>query len=107
MGIRFKILISAFLILGSLYFLFQGLTLGQDFLIPIVTAFILAMLMNPVAQKFMKWGVGRVWAVLFSDFIVVLFIAFMVFLLAAQANRVAQNWSQIEENLQPQIEKVQ
>lgn len=107
MGIRFKILLSAFLILGSLYFLFNGLVSGQDFLIPLVTAMILAMLMNPVAQKLMKWGVGRVWAVLLSDLIVVLFIASMIFLLAAQANQIAQNWEQIEKTVQPRIEQVQ
>jgi predicted PurR-regulated permease PerM len=107
MGLRFKILLSAFLILGSLFFLFFGLVQGKSFLIPIVTAAILAMLMNPVAHKMMKWGMGRVWAVLVSDLVVVLFIAFMIFLLVAQANQVAQNWSQIEKTLQPKIEQVQ
>ncbi|WP_291858578.1 AI-2E family transporter [Marinilabilia sp.] len=107
MGIRLKILLSAFLLLGSLYFLFHGLVSGQGFLIPVVTAVILAMLMNPVAQKLMKWGVKRVWAVLLSDLVVVLFIAFVIFLLAAQANQVVQNWSQIEKALRPKIEKVQ
>ncbi len=106
MGIRFKILLSAFLILGSLYFLFHGLVAGQDFLVPVVTALILAFLMNPVAQKLMKWGIGRFWAVLISDLIVVLFFAFMIFLLAAQANRVVKNWSQIEKSLKPKIEWV-
>lgn len=107
MGIRFKILLSVFLILGSLYFLFHGLVSGQNFLIPLVTAVILSMLMNPVAQKLMKWGVGRLWAVLLSDLVVVLFIGFMIILLAAQANQVAQNWDQIEKNVKPKIEKVQ
>ncbi len=65
------------------------------------------MLMFPVAKRFMKWGIGRAWAILFSDLIVVLFIAFMIFLLVAQANNVASNWPEIQEKLQPKIEQAQ
>lgn len=61
--------------------------------------------MYPVAKRFMKWGIGRAWAILFSDLIIMLSIAFMIFLLAAQANNVASNWPKIQEKLQPKIEQ--
>ncbi|MFW6248349.1 MAG: AI-2E family transporter [Bacteroidota bacterium] len=102
---NFKILIVIFLITGSLYFIFIGLIRGMGFLVPLVTAVILAMVVAPVAEKFRNWGVKKVWAVLLADLVVVLFIAFMVFLLAAQANQVASNWSEIEKRLKPKLEQ--
>ncbi|MFW5832334.1 MAG: AI-2E family transporter, partial [Prolixibacteraceae bacterium] len=106
-GKKFKIVLSVFLVTGSLYFIFVGLTSGMDFFVPLVTAIILAMVMNPVASRLRKWGVSKVIAVLLSDLIIIAFIGFMVFLMAAQANRVAENWSQIEKRMEPKIEKVQ
>ncbi len=104
---NFKILLIVFLVTGSLYFVFIGLTSGKDFLIPIVTAVILAMVMAPVSAKFREWGVKKVWAVFFSDLVVVAFIAFMIFLFADQANQVADNWSQIENRIKPKVEQAQ
>lgn len=107
MGTRLKIILVAFLLVGFLYFLFHGLTSGKTFLIPVTTAIILSMVMNPVALKFKKWGIGWGWAVLMADLIVILFLAFMVFLLAAQANQVANNWPEIESRIKPRIESVE
>jgi predicted PurR-regulated permease PerM len=106
-GKNFKIILVIFLITGSLYFIINGLVLGKTFLVPVVTAIILSMLMSPVAAKFQQWGLARGWAVFLSDLIVVAFIAFMVFLLVAQANRIAGNWPEIESRLQPKIEQAQ
>ncbi|MFW5758445.1 MAG: AI-2E family transporter, partial [Bacteroidota bacterium] len=91
---------------GSLYFIFIGLIRGMGFLVPLVTAVILAMVVAPIAGKLRHWGVKKVWAVLLADLVVVLFIAFMVFLLAAQANQVAGNWPEIEKRLKPKAEQV-
>ncbi len=58
-GKSFKILLSVFLITGSLYFIFIGLTHGKSFLVPLFTAIILAMVMAPVAVKFQTWGISK------------------------------------------------
>lgn len=102
-----KLILVPFLILGSLYFLFIGLSRGKAFLIPLTTAIILSMVMSPVAKKLTGWGVARGLAVFLADLVVVLFIGFMIFLLVAQGNKVAENWSQIESRLKPKIEQVQ
>jgi predicted PurR-regulated permease PerM len=107
MNARFKIILNTFLILGSLYFLFMGLIHGKNFLIPITTAIILSMLMNPVASWFMRKGIGRVWAVLLSDIMIVVFISFMVFLLVKQVSNVVERWPEVEKNVQPHIRKAQ
>ena len=107
MSKRLKLILVPFLILGSLYFLFIGLSRGKAFLIPLTTAIILSMVMSPVAKKLTGWGVARGLAVFLADLVVVLFIAFMIFLLVAQGNKVADNWSQIESRLKPKIEQVQ
>jgi predicted PurR-regulated permease PerM len=106
-GKNFKIILIIFLLTGSLYFILTGLVLGKTFLIPLVTAIVLSMVMGPVAARFQKWGLSRGWAVLFADLIVVAFIAFMVFLLVAQANQIAGNWPEIEKRLKPKIEEAQ
>lgn len=106
-GKRLKFTLSLFLITGSLYFIFVGLTSGKGFFIPLFTAMILAMVMNPVAMKLKKWGVNKALSVLISDLIIVAFIGFLIFLLAAQANRVADNWPEVEKRLEPKIEKAQ
>ena len=107
MSKKFKFLLTTFLILGSLYFLFIGLSSGKGFLIPLTTAIILSMVMNPVAALFRKWGIGKGWAVFLADFVIVLFLGFMMFLLIGQANNVAKNWPQIQKSLKPKIEQAQ
>lgn len=107
MNNRFKIVLFSFLILGTLFFLFVGLTKGKSFLIPLTTAIILSMVMNPVAVKIHSWGISRGWAIFLADFLIVLFIAVMIFMLAIQAGKVAENWPQIQKKLQPKIEQVQ
>lgn len=107
MGKRLKILLVAFLLVGFLYFLFMGLTGGKDFLKPFTTAIILSMVMSPIAYKLKGWGITWGLAVFLTDLVLVLFIAFMIFLLAAQANQVADNWPKIESRIKPKIENVQ
>ncbi len=107
MGKRFKIILVAFLLTGTLYFLFNGLIKGKSFLIPLVTAVVLGMVMNPVALKLKNWGLNWGLSVFISDFIIVCFIAFMIFLLAAQTSQIAGNWTEIQDRLNPKIEKLQ
>lgn len=102
---KLKTILSIFLILGSLYFLFIGLSQGKSFLIPLTTAIILSMAMNPVAEKLMQWKLSQGWAVFISDLVIMAFIAMMFFLFVAQANKIASNWPQIEARLDPQIEQ--
>ncbi|RPI45536.1 MAG: AI-2E family transporter [Bacteroidetes bacterium] len=107
MSQRLKIILVTFLVLGSFFFLIIGLTRGKGFLIPLVTAMILSMVMNPVARKLKDWGLKWGLAVFLADLVIILFIGLMVFLLAAQGSQVVQNWSQIEERLKPRIQKVE
>lgn len=106
-GKKFEIILLTFLITGSLYFIFVGLVRGKAFFIPLVTAIILAMVMNPVASKLKKWGLNKGLAVLISDLIIVVFIGFLMFLMAAQGNLIAEKWPQIEKRMTPKVEKVQ
>lgn len=107
MSKRFTIILYAFLITGTLYFIFVGLIKGSSFLIPLTTAIILSMVMSPVSKKFQSWGVSRGLAIFLADLVVVLFIGLMIFLLAAQAGKVADNWPQIQSKLQPKIQQAQ
>jgi predicted PurR-regulated permease PerM len=65
------------------------------------------MVVFPVAKKLKEWGVKWGLAVLLADLLIVLFITFMIFLLAAQGNKIYNNWPQIESRLKPKFEKAQ
>lgn len=107
MSKKLKILLYAFLLTGTLFFIITGLIKGKSFLIPLVTAIVLGMVVFPLAKKMNKWGIKWGIAVLLADMVIVLFITFMVFLLAAQGNRIVNNWPEIESRLKPKIEKIQ
>ncbi|MFP4444245.1 MAG: AI-2E family transporter [Spirochaetia bacterium] len=107
MSSKFRIILYSFLVFGSLYFLFIGLTSAKSFLIPLIAAIILSMVINPVARRLKRWGVKWGIAVFLSDFIIVLVIGVVVFLLAVQASQVAEDWPQIEKRLRPKVEQVE
>jgi len=100
------ILITIGIVVG-LYFLFYGLSKAQGFLVPLVLAILVAMLMLPVASKLESWGVSRGWASFFSDLIILLFIAGLVWVLSFQVKSVAEDWPKIKEQLKPKITKVE
>ncbi|MFP4383754.1 MAG: AI-2E family transporter, partial [Spirochaetia bacterium] len=107
MSSKFRIILYSFLVFGSLYFLFIGLISAKSFLIPLLAAIILSMVINPVARRLKRWGVKWGIAVFLSDFIIVLVIGVVVFLLAVQASQVAEDWPQIEKRLRPKVEQVE
>lgn len=98
-----QLLLTIFLVLANMILMTIVLVYAKSFLIPFVTAIILAMIMNPIFKKLNNWGVPRTLAILISDLIIVLFISLMGFLLISQVNRLADNWPEIERKIHPEL----
>lgn len=71
--------------------------LGRPFLVTFFIAAILAMVLSPVMDWFMKKGMGRSWAVLACTFIVVLFFLALAGLLTYQVSLVTQDLPRMQQ----------
>ncbi len=63
--------------------------------------------MVPVSNKIESWGIGRGWAAFISSLILMSFFAGLFFIISAQAQRVAKDWPEMKEKLEPKIQQLQ
>lgn len=101
-----KILLYSTLTIVGLYFLFLSLVEAKAFLVPLVTAVILALLMVPLSKKMERGFMNRSWAAFVNTLI--LFIASLGFmaLVSFQIKNVVDEWPQIKETMQPKLEQL-
>lgn len=101
-----KLLLYSTLTILGLYFLFLGLTEAKAFLIPLVTAIILALLMVPLSRKMEKKFMSRPWAAFVNT--IILFLASVGFmaLVSFQIKNVINDWPQIKKTMQPKLEQL-
>ena len=81
--------------------------LGRPFLVTFFIAAILAMVLSPVMDWFMKKGVGRGWAVAACTFLVVLFFTVLGGLLTYQFNLISQDLPAMQEKATELLRQVQ
>lgn len=81
--------------------------LGRPFLVTFFIAIILAMVLSPVMDWFIKKGMGRGWAVVACTLIVVLFFTILAGLLTYQMNLIAKDLPRMEEKATELLERVQ
>ncbi|CAN5343011.1 AI-2E family transporter [soil metagenome] len=89
------LIILAIFLLGMIY--------GQNLLVPIVVGALLAMLLTPVMEKLMSWGVPRVPAAILSLMLIVLFIAGVFSLVSVQVYSFIQNSDELKQNADNRI----
>lgn len=99
------IIFSALSILAT-YVLFQGLIDAKGFLIPLVTAVVLALLMVPVAHKMEKSFSNRTASSLLNTLIILLVSIGFMALVSMQVKTVVDDWPKIKNTMEPKIEKV-
>ncbi len=80
-----------------------GLIYGQTLLVPIVVGALLAMLLTPVMDKLMGWGVPKVPAAILSLMLIVLFIAGVFSLVSVQIYSFVQNADELKQNAEMRI----
>lgn len=94
-----------YIILGT-FFLFLGLFKAKAFLAPLATAVILALLMVPLAQKMESGAMNRISASLLNTFILFLISVGFIALISLQVKRFMDDYSEIQQSLQPKIEQL-
>jgi len=88
-----------------LVFMFWGAIQAKSFLAPLLVAFILMLLILPMARRFEQWGLSKSLASLAGT--LSLFIISLGFftLVSAQIKNVVDKWDTIQETMEPKIEK--
>ncbi len=76
--------IKAPLVLIGLYLLFYLMALLQDVLVPFAFAGLIAILLNPLYNRFQKWKVPKILAILLTLLIAILVLAGVLFFLSSQ-----------------------
>ena len=102
----YKILMVFTLLVVGLYFLVMSLMGAPGFLRPFVLALLISMVLIPFSRKLESWGVNRLFSSLSDGLVSLLVIPLVIGLLAVQVNKVVEDWSEIKENLKPQVERV-
>lgn len=82
--LNYPFYIKAPLVLIGLYLLFYIISLLQDVLVPFAFAGLIAILLNPLYNRFQKWGVNKIVAILLTLFIAILVLAGILFFLSSQ-----------------------
>lgn len=101
-----QILLFGTLSIVGLYFLFMGLAEAKNFLVPLATAVILALLMTPLSRKMEKSFLNRTASSLLNTIILFLFSIGFFALVSMQVKTVVDQWPQIKETMTPKIERV-
>lgn len=93
----FPFYIQAPLILIGIYLFFNILFLLRDILVPFAFAGLIAILLNPVYNRFQKWRVPKIAAILLTILIAVLLVAGVLFFLSAQIAQFGEMIPQLKE----------
>ena len=101
-----QILIYGTLTILGFYFLFLSLAKASGFLIPLITALILALLMLPLSRRMERSFLNRTASSLISTFIVLLVSLGFLALVSMQVKTVVDDWSKIKETMKPKIENL-
>ena len=88
-----------FLLIGLVIILYYG----AGILIPLATAGLLAMMLSPVQDKLMSWGLSAGFAIGGAVLLLLTFFAALVIAVGAQAVNLADNWGEIEKNVGKQV----
>lgn len=100
-----KILFYSTLIIVGFYFLFSGLAKAKGFMAPLITAFILALVVLPLSQKMESKGIKRTYSSLLNVFMLFLISVGFMALISFQMKSFVDDWSQIKNTMEPKVEQ--
>lgn len=88
---------KASLLLVGLYVLISMLYIAQDIIVPLVFAVIIAIVLHPVVNFFVRLKINRVLSIIITIFLTFLIIASVAALLISQASQFSQSWPTLVE----------
>ena len=101
-----KILLYTTLSVLGAYFGFLAIAHSKEFLAPLLTACILALVVLPLATVLEKVGMRRNYSSLFNTFLLFLFSVGFMALLSYQAKSFVDEWPLIKETMEPEVEEL-
>ena len=101
-----NLLTKTALILIILVLFFGGIYYAAPFFKPLAVAFLIALLVLPVARKAERFGASRLWGSIAAMTVATLFLAIIFGLFAYQANKMSDNSDQLEEKGRQKIEEL-
>ncbi|PSL30131.1 AI-2E family transporter [Dyadobacter jiangsuensis] len=93
----FPFYIKAPMVLIGLYLFFYILNLLQEIIVPFAFAGLIAVLLNPVYNRFQKWKFNKIVAIVLTIFIAVLVVAGIMFFLSSQIVQFGDMIPQLEK----------
>jgi len=101
-----KIVLYTALFLAASYFFFVGLVLAEPFLVPLLTALVLALLMLPIANRLERWGWSKILATTVSTLTLLIVTLGFVTLLVVQIKHFADDWDMMQSKLEDKFEEL-
>jgi len=101
-----KIVLYTALFLAASYFFFAGLVMAEPFLVPLLTALVLALLMLPIANRLERWGWSKLLATSVSTLTLLVVTLGFVTLLVVQIKHFADDWDMMQSKLEDKFEEV-
>lgn len=95
-----KILVYSVVFVAGLFFLFMGLSYAGPFLVPVLTAMVMAFMMLPITNKLEKWGFKKIFATLTSTLILLIVAIGFLSLLFFQIRSFTDDWLEIQDTLE-------
>ena len=89
--------IKAPMVLIGLYLFFNILNLLQEIMVPFAFAGLIAVLLNPVYNRFQKWNFNKIVAIVLTIFIAIVVVAGIMFFLSSQIAQFGDMVPQLEK----------
>lgn len=100
-------LLNFTLIVTGLFFFFYGLIEAQEFLAPLVLAFIVALITFPLANKLESKGVKPILSTTLNVLLLLTLSMFFLFVISWQMKNIMDDWDDIKKTVIPKIENVE
>jgi len=100
-----KIVLYTALFLAASYFFFVGLVAAEPFLVPLLTALVLALLMFPITNKLEQWGWNKILATSASTLLLLIVTLGFVTLVVVQVKVFADDWDMMQSKLENKFEE--
>jgi len=95
--LKFPFYAKATLLLVGLYVLISMLSIGQGIIVPLIFSIILAILLQPVVDFFVRIGLNKIVAIIIAILLSIVVIAAFAALIFSQASRFSETWPAMVE----------
>jgi predicted PurR-regulated permease PerM len=101
-----RILVYSAVVFGALFFLFMGLNAAEPFLVPLLTAMVMAFLVLPITNRLEKWGFKKIWATTVSTLVLLVLAVGFMYIVFLQIKSFTNDWEEIRTQMGKRFEEI-